>query len=160
MMEHRENKLMTENICFTGDDISTAAILLDKMSTTIDILYYLMGRGEQKAFVIIMLSADNINLDQLLTNEKRNTDILFEIDKEKSLYTIICQDTKVYGGYHFAERIMHKIIEQNATNIYLTELEIRTTEHDIRYIIFKLLETFIKIKSEKRDKEIIYSSLK
>jgi len=159
-MKLRENELKKENIRFSGDDISIAATMLDKISTTMDIIYYLMGRGEERAFVIMLLSAKNIDLDKLLRHEKRNTDILFEIDKEKSIYTIICQDTKVDGGYRFAKRIMKKVIEQEASEIYLTELEVRTTRYDVKYIIFKLLETFLKTKVDKKDKEIVYNSLR
>jgi len=159
-MQLRENDLKKENIRFTGDDIALAATMLDQISTTMDIIYYLMGRGEERAFVIMLMSAKNVDLDELLKNEKRNTDILFEIDKKKSIYTIICQDTKVDGGYRFAERIMRKVIEKNATDIYLTELEVRTTRYDIKYIIFKLLETFLKTKIDKKEKEIVYNSLR
>jgi len=158
-MQLRENDLKKGNIRFTGDDIALAATMLDKISTTMDIIYYLMGRGEERAFVIMLMSAKNVDLDELLRHEKRNTDILFEIDKEKSVYTIICQDTKVDGGYRFAERIMRKVIEKNATDIYLTELEVRTTRYDVKYIIFKVLETFLKIQLDGKEKEIVYNSL-
>ena len=159
-MQLRENELSKNHIRFTGNDISLAAKMLDKIATTMDIIYYLMGRGEERAFVIMLLSAKCVNLDELLAQEKRNTDILFEIDKEQSIYTIICQDTKVDGGYRFAERIMRKMIQQNAKEIYLTELEVRTTRYDIKYIIFKLIEIFIKIKQENREREIVYTSLR
>jgi hypothetical protein len=158
-MQLRENDFKKGNIRFTGDDIALAATMLDKISTTMDIIYYLMGRGEERAFVIMLMSAKNVDLDELLRHEKRNTDILFEIDKEKSIYTIICQDTKVDGGYRFAERIMRKVIEKNATDIYLTELEVRTTRYDVKYIIFKVLETFLKIQLDGKEKEIVYNSL-
>ncbi|MEO1953857.1 MAG: hypothetical protein ABGW74_04055, partial [Campylobacterales bacterium] len=153
------NELKKNNLRFDGCDISLAATMVDKLSTTIDILYYLMDRGEGRAFVIVMFSAKCLNVDHILKKEKRNTDILFEIDKEKSIYAIVCQDTKVDGGYRFAQRIMSKMIEEDARDIYLTELEVRTNKYDIKYIVFKLLESFIKVKIEGREKEIDYNSL-
>jgi len=158
-MQVRENELKKNNLRFDGCDISLAATMVDKLSTTIDILYYLMDRGEERAFVIVMFSAKCVNVDHILKEEKRNTDILFEIDKEKSIYAIVCQDTKVDGGYRFAQRIMSKMIEEDARDIYLTELEVRTNKYDIKYIVFKLLESFIKVKIEAREKEIDYNSL-
>ena len=158
-MQLRENDLKKGNIRFTGDDIALAATMLNKISTTMDIIYYLMGRGEERAFVIMLMSAKNVDLDELLRHEKRNTDILFEIDKEKSVYTIICQDTKVDGGYHFAERIIKNIISQEGKDIYCSEVEVRSTHYSVKKVIFKLIETFIKSKIENKTNEIVYKSL-
>jgi hypothetical protein len=158
-MRLRANEAKKGDIRFTGDDISLAATMLDKISTTMEIIYYLMDRGEERSFVAILLSAQNIDLDKLIQEEKRNTDILFEVDKESSIYTIICQDTRVDGGYRFAERIMKRMLSEDAKDIYITQLEVRTTRYDIKYIIFKLLEIFIKMKIDGKEKEIVYNSL-
>jgi len=158
-MQLRENDKRTGYIRFSGTEISLAASMLDKISTTMDILYYLMSRGEERAFVIMLLSAKCDKITELLSGEKRDTDMLFEIDKEKGIYTIICQDTKVDGGYRFAERIMKKLLNNNAKDIYLTELEVKTTKYDIKYIIFKLIEMHIKAKIDQKEHEIVFSSI-
>jgi hypothetical protein len=158
-MIQRENERISRNIRFSGDDISLAAKMLDKISTTMDIIYYLMTRGEERAFVIILLSTKCKKTTEMLKNEKRDTDILFEIDGGNGIYAIICQDTKVDGGYRFAERIMKKLRENDAKDTYLTELEVRTTEYDIKYVIFKLIEMHIKSKIAKKEQEIVFNSL-
>jgi len=158
-MNLRENDKILGNVRFSGDDISLAATMLESISTTMEIIYYLMGRGEERAFVIMLLSAKCDEITQMLSHEKRDSDILFELDETNGLYTIICQDTKVDGGYRFAERIMKNLISKDAQDIYLTELEVRTTRYDIKYIIFKLLEMHIKSKLNKKEKEIVFSSL-
>ena len=158
-MEIRENEMQRDHIRFDGNDISLAAKMLDKLTSTIDIIYYLMERGEERSFVVMLLSAQNVDMKVLLTKEKRNTDILFQIDEEASLYAIICQDTKIDGGYHFAERVMHSMTSNNAEDIYCTQLEVRTTAHNIKYVIFKLIETFIKAKQDKKHGEIIFRTL-
>ncbi len=158
-MKVRENEIRRNHIRFDGNDISLAATIIDKLSTTIDIMYYLMERGEERSFVIMLVSAKNIDTETLLIKEKRNTDILFEIDKDASIYAIICQDTKIDGGYHFADRVVRNIEVNKAEEIYCIELEVRTTVHNIKHVVFKLIETFIKAKEDKKEGEIIYKSL-
>ncbi len=158
-MEARANEMRRDHIRFDGNDIVLAATMVDKLTTTIDIMYYLMERGEERAFVIMLVSAENIDVETLLEKEKRNTDILFEIDKEASLYAIICQDTKIDGGYHFAERVVRNMLLHKSEDIYCAELEVRTTAHNIKYVVFKLIETYIKAKEDKKQGEIVFKSL-
>ncbi len=158
-MEIRENEIQRDHIRFSGNDISMAAKMLDELSSTIDIIYYLMDSGEERSFVLMLVTAENIDLKTLLTNEKRNTDILFEIDEEASLYAIICQDTKIDGGYHFADRVLRSMILEKAEEIYCTEVEVRTTIHNKKYVILKLIETFLKSKQDKKQGEIVFKTL-
>ena len=133
--------------------------MVDKLTSTIDIMYYLMNRGEERAFVVMLVSAQNIDVKTLLTKEKRNTDILFEIDEAESLYAIICQNTKIDGGYYFAERVLRNMILDKGEDIYCTQLEVRTTTHDIKYVILKLIEIFIESKQDKKQGEIVFRAL-
>jgi hypothetical protein len=158
-MKVRENEMQKENLRFDGNDIALAAKMVDKLTTTIDILYYLMERGEERSFVVMLISGKNVDMKTLLTKEKRNTDILFEIDEEASLYAVICQDTKIDGGYHFAERMLRNMLLNKGEDIYCTELEVRTSTHSIKYVIFKLIETYVKTKRDKKHGEIIFKSL-
>jgi len=155
----RENELQKDHIRFDANDISLAAKLVDALGTTIDIMYYLMERGEERAFVVMLITGQSIDLKTLLIKEKRNTDILFEIDKEASLYAIICQDTKIDGGYHFADRVVRNMISHKSEDIYCTQLEVRTTAHNIKYVVFKLIETYIKAKQDKKQSEIVFRTL-
>lgn len=158
-MEIRENDKQRDHIRFNGDDIALAAKMLDKLTSTIDIMYYLMERGEERAFVVMLVTAENIDVKKSLAEEKRTTDILFKIDKKESLYAIICQDTKIDGGYHFADRVVRNMLLSKGKNIYCTQLEVRTTTHNIKYVIFKLIEAFIKSKQEQKQGEIVFKTL-
>ena len=109
IMGARENESRSDSLRFSGRELQLAVKMLDRLENTIDIIYYLMDNENQQAFVIMLLTANDIDLNALLAKEKRDTDILFEIDKEESLYVMLCQDTKVDGGYRFAERIISKI---------------------------------------------------
>ena len=158
-MEVRENEARRSHIRFNGNDIALAAKMLDILSNTIDIIYYLMDRGDERSFVIMLVSAENIDVKELMTQQKRDTDILFEIDEASSLYAVVCQDTKIDGGYHFAERVFSHMKSGDAAELYCTELEVRTTTHDIKYVIFKVLETFIQSKADGRSGEVVFKSL-
>ncbi len=158
-MEVRENEARRSHIRFNGNDIAMAAKMLDILSNTIDIIYYLMDRGDERSFVIMLVSAENIDVKELMTQQKRDTDILFEIDEASSLYAVVCQDTKIDGGYHFAERVFSHMKTGDAAEVYCTELEVRTTTHDIKYVIFKVLETFIQSKVDGKCGEVIFKSL-
>jgi len=158
-MEIRENEKQRDHIRFNGDDIALAAKMLDKLTSTIDIMYYLMERGEERAFVVMLVTAENIDVKKVLAEEKRTTDILFKIDKKESLYAIICQDTKIDGGYHFADRVVRNMLLSKGKDIYCTQLEVRTTTHNIKYVIFKLIEAFIKSKQEQKQGEIVFKTL-
>ena len=158
-MGKRENENRAVNLRFNGSEIELAVKMLDKLQTTIDIIYYLMEHENEQAFVLMLLTAKDVDLNTLLNKEKRETDILFEIDKEESLYVMLCQDTKVDGGYRFAERVIHNIQLDKGTDIYCTELEVRATHYSPKQVVLKLLETFVKSKLENKSNEIVFRSL-
>ena len=159
MQNRRENENRSNSLRFNGHELELVVKTLDKMKTTIDIIYYLMEHENAESFVLLLVTAKDLALNPLLDRQKRDTDILFEIDKEESLSVILCQDTKVDGGYRFAERLMRHIEAENGDEIYCTVMEIKSTYYTPQQIILKLLETFIKSKQANKSGEIIYRSL-
>ena len=158
-MGARENENRSESLRFNGKEIQLAVKMLDKLETTIDIIYYLMEHENQQAFVLMLLTAKDVDLSTLLEKEKRETDILLEVDKEESLYVMLCQDTKVDGGYRFAERLIRNIELDKGTDIYCTEVEVRATHYTPKQVILKLLETFVKSELSNKSNEIVFRSL-
>jgi len=158
-MAERENQTRAGSLRFTGDDIVLTSTLMEKLTNAIEIVYYLMDHQDEETFVLLLLKAQNVGLGTLLEAEKRDSDILFEVDKEKSTYAMLCQDTKVDGGYRFAERIINNITSNDGTDVYCAELEVRSTNYKLNGVILKLVETFIKVQREGRSGEIIYKSL-
>ena len=158
-MGDRDNQTRKGKLRFTGDDIVLTVALMEKLKNAIDIVYYLMDHKDENTFVLLLMSAQNIELEALLDKEKRDSDILFDIDEEKSIYAMLCQDTKVDGGYRFAERIIRNITSHDGTDIYCAELEVRSTNYKLRDVMLKLVETFIKTQKEGKSGEIIYKSL-
>ncbi|AKF25206.1 hypothetical protein YH65_07210 [Sulfurovum lithotrophicum] len=158
-MKVRENEQKRGNTRFTAHDISMMATMLEQLSHTIDIMFFLMERKEERNFVTMLVSAQNIDLKALLEKEKRETDMLFEIDACEPLYALICQDTKIDGGYHFAQRVVRNAVTGGGKDVYCTELEVRTTSHKIKYIIYRLMELFLKAKKANKHGEIVFKAL-
>jgi len=158
-MEKRENETRSNSLKFNGRELELVVKTLDKLQTTIDVIYYLMEHENEQSFVLMLVTANDVDLDILLDKQKRDTDILFEIDKEESLYVMLCQDTKVDGGYHFAERVISNIQSENGNEVYCSVIEIKSTHYSPKQIILKLLETFIKSKQMDKSGEIIFRSL-
>lgn len=158
-MSTREYENRKNSLRFNGKEIQLAAKMLDTLQTTIDIVYYLMEHEDEQTFVLMLVTAKELDLGMLLDSEKRDTDILFEIDKEDPLYVMLCQDTKVDGGYHFAQRIIDNIKSNDGSDIYCTVLEIRSRHYSPKQVILKLLETFIKSKQSNQPDEIVFRSL-
>jgi len=144
---------------FSADEVTLAVDMLEAVEKTIEMVYFLMERDNIETFVLMLMSAENTDLKSILDKEKRDTDILFEVDKEKTTYVMLCQDTKVDGGYRFAERIIGTISASNGTEIYCSQLEVRSTRHPVKTVLFKVLESFLKAKRESKSSEIIYKSL-
>ena len=157
-MGNRENEQRAANLRFNGKEIQLAVKMLDELQTTIDIIYYLMEQEKEQSFVLMLLTAKEVDLNTLLNKEKRETDILFEIDKEESIYVMLCQDTKVDGGYRFAERVIRNIQLDEGIDIYCTELEVRATHYSTKQVVLKLLETFVKSRLLNKSDEIIFRS--
>jgi len=155
----RENEVRKQSLKFNANEIILAVNMIEKLEKTIDLIYYLMENEGVESFVLMLMTAKDVEMHKLLDYEKRDTDILFEIDGEEEMYVMLCQDTKVDGGYRFAERIIKNILTQNGTEIYCMELEVRSTHYKVKNVIMKLIQLFMKSKIEKKTNQIVYKSL-
>ena len=158
-MSEEVKKSRRPSLRFNETEIKLALSIMQKMEKPIELMYYLMEREHEKPFVIILISAKDIELASLLKTEKRDTDLLFEVEESKNLFALICQETRVDGGYRFAERLLRSVISNNGHSIYCTEMEIRSTKYAIKEVIFKSIESYITAKKEKKENEIIFRSL-
>lgn len=158
-MQNRENQSRPHSLRFNGDELTMAVNIVATVAPMMDIVYHLMNNRDEESFVLMLMSAKNVDMGTLLEKEKRDTDILYEIDKEDAVYLMLCQDTKVDGGYRFAERIIRNIVLDKGSDIYCSELEIRSTTHIIKDVILKLVESYIKAKQENKSGEIAFRSL-
>ena len=158
-MSDETKQMRRPSLRFNETEIKLALSVIEQLEKPIELMYYLMDRENEKPFVIMLISANDVALDDLLIKQKRDTDLLFEINDNKNLYAIICQETKVDGGYRFAERILRSLVEDNASDVYCTEIEVRSTRYDKKEVIFKAIESYIRSVKEVKEGEIIFRSL-
>jgi len=156
---NRENFGRKNDLKYTAKDITLAVNMLKELEYSIDMMLYLMNSSSENTFVLMLITADNIELKKLLEKEKRDTDMVFDIDKEKGICAVICQGTKVDGGYRFAERIIRNINLGKGENIYCAELEVRTTKYSSKDIIFRVFDAFVKAREAEKTGEIIFKSI-
>lgn len=158
-METNIQKSKRPSLRFNENEIKLALKAMDKLEKPLNLMYYLMEREDEQPFVLIFISAKNIELEKFLDREKRDTDLLFEIDDTRNLFAVVCQETKVDGAYRFAERLLRNLIEENADTVYCIELEVRSTKHDVKDVIFKSVERYITSIKENKEGEIVFRSL-
>jgi hypothetical protein len=158
-MSNRDNFGRKNDLRYTAKDITLAVNMVKELECSIDMMFYLMNSSSENTFVLMLITADNIDLKKLLEKEKRDTDLVYDIDKDESICAMICQETKVDGGYRFAERIIRNINLDKGENIYCAELEVRTTKFSSKDIVFRVVDAFVKAKQEERSGEIIFKSI-
>lgn len=158
-MSVETKKARRPSLRFNESEIKLALSMMKNMEKPIELMYYLMEREHNKPFVIMLISAVDIDVESLLKEEKRDTDLLFKIDEERNLFALICQETKVDGGYRFAERLLRTLVLHNAHTIYCIDMEVRSTRYNIKEVIFKAIESYINANKEKKESEIVFRSL-
>ncbi|MDM5270943.1 hypothetical protein PGH07_01980 [Sulfurovum sp. zt1-1] len=152
-------KARRADLAFNETEIKLAVDMVDKLTTPMEVLYYLLEHRRLNSFVLILVSAENIDTHTILQNEKRDTDLLFCLGEEHGVHALLCQETKVDGGYMFAERIVKRLTLEKGTSIYCSVLEVRTTTYKIKDIIFRGLETYMKALHEEQIGEIIIKTI-
>lgn len=147
------------NIQFVENDIKLAVRMLDELTPTLEVLYYLLDHRRINSYVLLLVSAEEVDVYNLLNKEKRNTDLLFCIDEKEKLHALLCQETKVDGGYMFSERILRRLSVEKGKSIYCTVLEVRSSSHKIKDTIFRALEIYLKAKEDGLEGQISIKAL-
>ena len=143
---------------FPEEEVKLAKTMMEELGTTMEFFHYIMEHKGKSTFTMILLSADDINLDHLLPKWKRQTDILFELDKENNVYVIICQSTDLEGGKQFAEILMTNIHMHSDSATYCVVSGPETMAYPIQEVIFKMVEKYITVKEEKIANKVFFST--
>lgn len=157
-MSTEEHGRRGQHIRFNEDAIKLAVQMVEELQKPLEVLYYLMDHGEQSV-VLILLSSECVRLDEILIEQKRDTDIMYEIDKEKSIYALLCQETKVDGGYIFEQRLEQSIVKAGGKKLFSAELEIKTTKYQTKDVIMKLLDMYLYAVENNKDAEVVFRTL-
>jgi len=155
--ENENEKRNNNDLSFPEEEVKLAKTMMDELGTTMEFFHYLMNHREKSSLTIILLSADDLNLDNLLPKWKRQTDILFELDKVNNVYVIICQSTDRDGGKQFAEILMSNIHMHGDCDTYCVVSESKTTTYPIQEVIFKMVEKYIGIKEDKKANRVFFT---
>jgi hypothetical protein len=158
-MGEEVKKTRRPSLRFNELEIKLILSVMENMEKPLELMYYFLEKDPKKTFVMMLVSAQDVNTEVLLDKEKRDTDLLFSVDEEKNLFALICQETKVDGGYRFAERILKTLISQEAKDIYLIEVEVRNTRYEVKDLIMKSVEKYLIAKKEKRENQIHFHTL-
>ena len=158
-MAESGEKARRADLAFNENEIKLAVDMVDKLTTPMEVLYYLLDHRRLNSFVLILVSAENIDTHKILQSEKRDTDLLFCLGDGHNVHALLCQETKVDGGYMFADRIVRKLKVENGISVFCSVLEVRTTQYKIKDIIFRGLETYMKAKQQEQEGEIVIKTI-
>lgn len=155
-----DEKRNVHTMSFPEEEVKLVKTMLEEMGTTLEFFYYLMNNKRESSTTMILLSADDVNLEHLLPKWKRNTDVLFELDKKRNVYVILCQSTNIVGVEQFAEILIANIRLHTAGDIYCVVSESKTTSSNAQEVIFKMVERYIKIKDAGKANKVFFTDLK
>jgi len=158
-MKPRQSDGYKNSFRYTEKEIKLTTNMVKELEIPLDLMFYLLERSAKNTFVLMLLTAEDVALKALLENEKRNTDIVYDVYPEENVYAMICQETKVDGGYRFAERVIRKIKAEEGKDIYCSEIEVNNSKYTPKNVIFRVLDGFIKAREKGVSGEIIFKTI-
>ena len=140
-------------------EIKLISKMIEEMRVGFEVIYYLLERSNLDSFVIVLLSAENVDIHTIIRENKRDTDLVYCIDEDTGLHAVLCQETRIDGGYMFGKRISDILAQKGGESIYCTQLEVRTTRYDIKDLIFKVYEVYRQSIEEQKEKEVVVRTI-
>jgi len=84
-----EKRRKNSDLTFPEDEVKLAKTMMDELKTTMEFFHYLMNHRGESSLSMILLSSDDVKLDQLLPKWKRQSDILFELDRQEVIFEMV-----------------------------------------------------------------------
>ncbi len=157
-MEHHHRR--NEAAGYSEKYISYIAYFVEEIENHVNVLYHFMERRKIKGFTLILMASENINIREMIQREKRDTDIIIKHNIEENRLAVLCQDTKVDGGYYFAKRVIEKVKKEYGEDVYCSEISVEKPYYPIVDLVIKSMEMFEKAKSLGDKTEIQYYTIK
>jgi len=145
---------------YNADELMLGINLYEKTDSIIEVLYHLMKYGRLKSFSVILTHSPMDNFGDFLEKEKRDTDILIEVDAGKNVYALLCQETQVDGGYYFVRRLTQASQKFEKNKIIATVTALESIRYDIKDVIFIILDSYLKLLEGDGKHDIVYRTLK
>jgi len=140
-----------KKVDFTEDDVVLAMDILNSVEDITDFFMFLK-RERGVNFTYILMNSGIDNFKGFLHREKRDTDVIIELEKNRDVNLVICQETDSEGANIFAKRIIEKLMEENGSiGSFASILTINSTDVENRSIIFALVEDYLTLLKQPKE---------
>jgi len=137
------------HIAYNEEELLLGITMMDKLEKITRMMLYFLDHKNIK-FTYILMQVDDDEFESFIRKQKRSTDILVPIDTKEKLYAIVCQETNIEGGYHFAERIIRFLeVEEGKRCLSCNVLTVSTSHLSTEQIILYLLERYVEFGKSK-----------
>ena len=151
MQKNTNFKSKRGQIVYSEKELLLGLKMMERLEKITDMMLFLL-KHRNLYFSYILISANEKNLKTTLRQEKRETDLLMPIDTNMNLYAIICQETKIEGGYRFSERLIRTLEVEGGSEHkhHCVVLTVSSLTHSFREIVFHLLDIYISQQNDKK----------
>ena len=134
--------------------------LYESCEIPLEILYHLMKSKKLQSFSAIIVQSKYPDFGSFLERNKRKTDFLFRIDERQNAFAMLCQETRVDGGFYFIKRL-NEVLESETGkgDIVAAIVAMESTNYTIHDLMFFMLDTYLKVLDDE-EKNVIYRTIR
>lgn len=160
-MSNTEKKSIEEDKILLMQHIGTYEVLIRELGVQIKALSYSMKRKEIESFLLMMISAKNIDLYDILNEQKRQTDKLFcfNKDNDEAFHVLVCINTRVEGSYKFSERLMRHIVLSHGEDVNCMNTEVKGTPDSPDELILDAYNDYLHLRDKSKSKNIQFKTV-
>jgi len=125
--------------------------IFEQLNLPLEMIIHLLKIGKIHSFSAIVISADIGKLGDFLKKKKRKTDLLFPIDEEKEIYAMLCQETRVDGGFYFVERLKQLLDKEDGEKMIAGILGVESVHYVTRDLVFIMLDIYLQVLGDREN---------
>ena len=134
--------------------------LYEKGEIPLTLLYHLLKSKRLNSFSAVMIQSDMEDFGVFLKEQKRKTDLLFDIEAGENIYVMFCQETKVDGGFYFVRRLVKELEESGKGKIKAAIIAVESAKYPIRDLMFIILDTYIKVVKNDEVEDVLFRTIR
>jgi hypothetical protein len=134
--------------------------LYEKGEIPLTLLYHLLKSKRLNSFSAVMIQSDMEDFGVFLKEQKRKTDLLFDIEAAENIYVMFCQETKVDGGFYFVRRLVKELEESGKGKIKAAIIAVESAKYPIRDLMFIILDTYIKVVKSDEVEDVLFRTIR
>ena len=140
-----------KKVDFTEDNVLLAMDILASVEDITDFFMFLK-RERGINFTYILMNSGIADFKDFLIREKRDTDVVIELQNNSDVNLVICQETDGDGANIFAKRIIEKLMEEkDSVGSFASILTVDTAHAENRTIIFSLVEDYLTVLKQPKE---------